>query len=246
MPNAQDDPLESSEVSVSESQNRHVLVSTPRCSRLSSLKKAGVQEVLRSKLTRIQQGLSKKRDSLVQSTSGVTTYEQPTFYIPTPIACLEPELDSSRPLINESKLESKPLLLQKDASASFNGIGSRTCNQRFDSVPIEPEPDYDDFSLYCTNKPAQNRFQKRWSVMVVNEAGKIPKAKLNNTNHDLRVQPRYTARRSSMVVSNADLVTESVAENNTTRQYVASNAKQKSNLSRSSLNEHAEQVCITM
>lgn len=270
MPIAQDGPLEPSEVPAPESQNRHILVSTPRCLRLSSLKKAGVQEVLRSKFNRIQQGLSKKRDVLVQNASGVTTYEQPTFYIPTPIACLEPELASSRQPISESASEVEPLLGRKSSlqteyntSASFIDGGSHTCDQKFDSIPIEPEPDYDDFPIYSTNSLAQRRLQQRWSALIVDEprrcnlesfkniahltveTGIIPKVKLNNNNHDLRAQSQYASKRTSVSL-NADFVAESVEQNKAKSQNVVSNGKQKSNMSQSSLNKQLEQASVAL
>lgn len=251
MPTAQDGPPESSEVSPLESQNKHILVSTPRCLRLSNLKKAGVQEALRTKFNRIQQGLSKKRDLLVQGASGVTTYEQPTFYIPTPLACLEPELSSNRQHTPELDLEVKPLLARKSSlpiehnvRASFIDGGSQIC----DSIPIEPEPDYDDIPLYCASSSAPRRLQQRWSSLIVDESrvcnnlqsfrniatvdnAKIPKAKLN-TNRD-----KYMLKKTSGPL-NADLVSESVEEQ---CQYVVNN-KQISNISQSSLNKQSEQA----
>lgn len=157
-----------------EGQNKHILVSTPHGSsslRLPSSKKGSVQEVLRSKLNRIHVGLRKRRALSVQE---VFSHEQPTFYVPSPDSGRVPGISSdseSTPNDCDSAPAGKPAETHRSRSrtrrsvdsSAINDYGYHSCDsQGYDSLPFEPEPDYDDVSS-CPR--TFNASPRRWSVV---------------------------------------------------------------------------------
>lgn len=216
-----------------EGQNKHILVSTPHGSsslRLPNAKKGGVQEVLRSKLNRIHVGLRKRRALSVQEVFSSPTHEQPTFYVPSPVVTRIPNLNGnsgakSLPVIDSCDIpqqrkpaeghrsRSRTRVSSTDTTAA-NDYGYHSCDsQGYDSLPFEPEPDYDESSWSRAPQPSP----RRWSVVdgliryknsqpskspsettkVTLETinNKIPKVKLGNGKHQERARSHSPAKK---------------------------------------------------
>lgn len=189
--------------------NPKILVSTPQTSpslRLPSDKKGGVQDVLRSKLNRIHVGLRKRRALSVQEVFTSPTHDQPTFYVPSPeekaktASYIIDNCDNidSRP--NKGGHRSRPRSRYGDFAPSDN-IGNdygyhSNDSQGYDSLPFEPEPDYDDAPqsedvqsnrrwsmadglMYKTQAPCRNG---KASNIIETITNKIPKVKLYGSN----------------------------------------------------------------
>lgn len=170
--------------SLLEDQNKHILVSTPHGSsslRLPNSKKGSVQDVLRSKLNRIHVGLRKRRALSVQEVFSSPTHEQPTFYVPSPAGARVPECNSpdSGPLRvcdtpqrkaseghrSRSRTRYTNNATTNTPDASANDYGYQSCDsQGYDSLPFEPEPDYDDSPWNGYTTPTQI-CARRWSVV---------------------------------------------------------------------------------
>lgn len=216
-----------------EGQNKHILVSTPHGSsslRLPNTKKGSVQEVLRSKLNRIHVGLRKRRALSVQEVFSSPTHDQPTFYVPSPVVTRIPNLNgnsgaTSLPVIDSCDIakQRKPAEGHQSRSRTRanstdtsvgNDYGYHSCDsQGYDSLPFEPEPDYDDSSWSRAPQPSP----RRWSVVdglirysnsqpskkpsettkltleTINN--KIPKVKLGNGKHQERARSHSPAKK---------------------------------------------------
>lgn len=217
-----------------EGQNKHILVSTPHGSsslRLPNAKKGSVQEVLRSKLNRIHVGLRKRRALSVQEVFSSPTHEQPTFYVPSPVVARIPNLNrdsgaKSLPVIDscDTPQQRKPTVGHQSRSRTrarsttdtsiVNDYGYHSCDsQGYDSLPFEPEPDYDDSSWPKVPQPPP----RRWSVVdglikynntktskkpsettkltleTINN--KIPKVKLGTGKHPERARSHSPAKK---------------------------------------------------
>ncbi|KAK5639035.1 hypothetical protein RI129_011527 [Pyrocoelia pectoralis] len=162
---------ETSRNALLETESPRILVTTPHSSSSLRLpgKRESVQEVLRSKLNRIHAGLRKRRALSVQEvfSNGSPVHEQPTFYVPSP----NENNASNRNIDNCDKVERKVKENRRSRSRSrFNVNGNNEFiigtdggyhsyeSQGYDSLPFEPEPDYDDPPL------TTNSCNRRWSM----------------------------------------------------------------------------------
>lgn len=162
---------ETSRNALLETESPRILVTTPHSSSSLRLpgKRESVQEVLRSKLNRIHAGLRKRRALSVQEvfSNGSPVHEQPTFYVPSP----NENNAKIKNIDNCDKVERKVKENRRSRSRSrfsINGnnefiIGSDGGyhsyeSQGYDSLPFEPEPDYDDPPL------TTNSCNRRWSM----------------------------------------------------------------------------------
>lgn len=168
---------ETSRNALLENDSPRILVSTPHSSSSLRLpgKRESVQEVLRSKLNRIHAGLRKRRALSVQEvfSNGSPVHEQPTFYVPSPSEKSD-KIRNSRIDHNCDKVERKLSENRRSRSRSrLNGNGQSEftvgCDggyhsyesQGYDSLPFEPEPDYDDPPNPTTTS---NPCTRRWSM----------------------------------------------------------------------------------
>lgn len=222
-------------------QNKHILVSTPHGSsslRLPNSKKGSVQEVLRSKLNRINVGLRKRRALSVQEVFSSPTHEESTFYVPSPVVTRIPNLNGdSRVVINSCDIpqqrksagghqsRSRTRVNSTDATVA-NDYGYHSCDsQGYDSLPFEPAPDYDDSIRIPHPSP------RRWSVVdglikysniqpskkptettkmtLETINNKIPKVKLGSSKHQERA--RSHSPKKHLTKSSGNLTKESYA-----------------------------------
>lgn len=174
--------------------------------RLPSDKKGGVQDVLRSKLNRIQVGLRKRRALSVQEVFTSPPHDQPMFYVPSPeeksktTSYIIDSCDKNDSKPNKGVHRSRPRSRYGDFASSEN-IGNdygyhSNDSQGYDSLPFEPEPDYDD-----APQSEDVRSNRRWSMadglmykaqatshngkatnIIETITNKIPKVKLYGSN----------------------------------------------------------------
>ncbi|XP_017781003.1 PREDICTED: uncharacterized protein LOC108565858 isoform X1 [Nicrophorus vespilloides] len=173
-----------------DNQNQHILVNLPQMSVLSTSKRNSMHEVIRSKLSRIHVGLRKRRALSVQEVFHSPTHDQPTFYVPSPNDKANDSGSTSLPLIDcdlpeKQNHRSRPRSRHRDIIAPNlihdHGYHSYE-SQGYDSLPFEPEPDYDESPW----TPQQRPCQRRWSVVdglirfTTSQQPKMPPA----GNHD--------------------------------------------------------------
>lgn len=139
----------------------------------STPKKNSVQEVLRSKLNRIQVGLRKRRALSVQEVFHTSpTHDDSRFYVPSPKmngSGDEPAGSTSLPLIDGETIDlrrdvhnrSRPRSRYREVVTvrDVHDHGYHSYDG-YDSLPFEPEPDYDDPPTWPKEKPC-----RRWSVV---------------------------------------------------------------------------------
>ncbi|KAF5274610.1 hypothetical protein FQA39_LY07222 [Lamprigera yunnana] len=171
---------ETSRNALLENDSPRILVSTPHSSSSLRLpgKRESVQEVLRSKLNRIHAGLRKRRALSVQEvfSNGSPVHEQPTFYVPSPGDKKSDKIQNLRIDNNCDKVErkivsenrrsrSRSRFTNNDNSSQLavgcDGGYHSYESQGYDSLPFEPEPDYDDPPNLT---PAPNNCTRRWSM----------------------------------------------------------------------------------
>lgn len=183
----------------------HILVNLNSSLRLPNTKKNSVQEVLRSKLNSINVGLRKRRALSVQEVFTSPTHDQPTFYVPSPAA--QSSLNDSEPtslpsisvgcdlIESNSKVENnrgRPRSRYRDIGSGeptrptqatiSNDHGYHSYDsQGYDSLPLEPEPDYDDPPWTNNSQTRNPSSQRRWSVVE----GLI---RFSNSLHSSKVQ----------------------------------------------------------
>ncbi|XP_018328634.1 tyrosine-protein phosphatase non-receptor type 13 isoform X2 [Agrilus planipennis] len=229
-PSAQSTPEQSRDALLDDSNsNPRILVSTPHTSsslRLPGKKAGSVQELLRSKLNRIHVGLRKRRALSVQEVFSSPTEEKPTFYVPSPnervpsigpnrnpsnFVCDEPsrpkEIHRSRPRTRYSDYDPHEILIQK----IDNGYHSYE-SQGYDSLPFEPEPDYDDppWKNKTTKSPS-----RRWSMadglMTKKSAGQ------QSQRHEVDSGPSSIAYEHVLPVNNGGAKKPSVTGHNVSK-----------------------------
>lgn len=170
---------EPSRSSLIESDSPRILVSTPTSSSSLRLpgKKGTVQEILRSKLNRIHAGLRKRRALSVQEVFTSPTREQTTFYVSSPNENKSEDINKcSSYIIDNCDIldhKSNDTHRSRPRSRYGNGISTSEFNsnndhgyhsyesQGYDSLPFEPEPDYDDPPEKELQQSSSNR---RWSM----------------------------------------------------------------------------------
>jgi len=176
---AQNSP-EASRNALLDTESPRILVSTPHSSSSLRLpgKKGSVQEVLRSKLNRIHAGLRKRRALSVQEVFSSPTHEQPTFYVPSPndkVSNSDAKVTTSYIIDNCDRIECKPNEPRRSRSRFRYGNGGGASDfavgndygyhsyesQGYDSLPFEPEPDYDDAPEV---EAVQSACTRRWSM----------------------------------------------------------------------------------
>lgn len=136
---------------------------------------------MRSKLNRIHAGLRKRRSLSVQEVFSSPTHEHPTFYIPSPSNTRASNVDPNRAttsfIIDDCDIiKSRPTETRHSRSRSRFGscrsTSESTVKNNFnynsnyesrgcDSLPYEPEPDYDDASDI---EGIQSACIRRWSM----------------------------------------------------------------------------------
>lgn len=181
----------------------------------SKTKKNSVQEVLRLKLNRIQVGLRKRRALSVQEVFHPNPqYENPTFYVPSPtddrhhprncsdgpakrpsstsmplLDCSEDDPPSER---GRTRCRYRDIrLTDNDTARGDYGYHSYDDSSQtgYDSLPFEPEPDYDDtITTPVETKPPRAKrhsiidglfkFKSEDATREYMETPKIPKARL--------------------------------------------------------------------
>lgn len=164
-----------------EGDSPRILVSTPHSSSSLRLpgKKGSVQEVLRSKLNRIHAGLRKRRALSVQEVFSSPSHEQPTFYVPSPendsnsggdkvtASFIVNDCDIVSRKTNHEARQSRPRSRYENGGGVTqfvvnNDHGYHSYDsQGYDSLPFEPEPDYDDA---LNSKPVSSACPRRWSM----------------------------------------------------------------------------------
>lgn len=162
----------------------HILVNLSSSLRLPNSKKNSVQEVLRSKLNSINVGLRKRRALSVQEVFASPSHDRPTFYVPSPAAksSSNDSEPTSLPIIDGRNLIEANSKVEKDRGrprSRYREIGSKEPiinndhgyhsydSRGYDSLPLEPEPDYDD-PPWTNNPQTRNgnpSSRRRWSVV---------------------------------------------------------------------------------
>lgn len=243
--------------------------------------------MLRSKLNRIHVGLRKRRALSVQEVFSSPTHDQPTFYVPSPVVTRIPDLNGdsgakSLPVIDSCDIQQQRKPAEGHQSRSrtrarstdksvANDYGYHSCDsQGYDSLPFEPEPDYDDSSWSRAPQPSP----RRWSVVdglirynnsqpskkssettnltleTINN--KIPKVKLGSSKHQERARSHSPAKKQ-LTKSSGNLTKESVTKDSNSKvvfsksHYGFTNGEQRPEVADyGRINKEHRQVCSTV